>query len=622
METSKLTTSSSSSGGTPIRTCQCGARMASSKYDPHVICASCIGFDCSLEVRCESCKEWSDDLMNTFLKHKNELKYKRENKKKKKKIVSTNKDQLGNVSSAQKSGVSDSESMTLGSEALAQVDVNKVIEDLDRSWDSRFKEFKNQLSSSLESSMSMMFNQLSKASFSAPSQVPGDKSLGKRRTAPSPEEPHPGKSLGGNQEEQVPGKTPSLFPSRPVGAEVPGPSGVGNRDFVQSNMIRGDGGLDPEDDLDEFDEDDDTDVGGDAGNLPVRPTLPPSQEIDTDSVQFSQLFDLVVGFFPQATVEAPPAPPVSAITEGIFAPAPSRVKTKKRFSRFERFVGVRGDIQRDVSARALSGKKGLKYLLQHERGSYHLAGSDADKPPEPNLALPRLTSPKVVSEKMSVSLSLEEVKKIESLLIASQESQSFSMWLFGGLLNYVKGSNFAPPDVALFERMCSSITGAQVRTNALLQKLQAFMVMNRRQLYLAHAPASLNDEQKVRLMSAPVFNDDLFNSTTLESVISEHQGDVSAASNQSLVKAISSVLPSLVGRGKKRSYDEVAPGMASMASPLSDPKASTSGISASSIGGRNFYNRGRGRGNRGGLSRGRGRGDSKSSGNPKKGFQN
>lgn len=52
-------------------------------------------------------------------------------------------------------------------------------------------------------------------------------------------------------------------------------------------------------------------------------------------------------------------------------------------------------------------------------------------------------------------------------------------------------------------------------------------------------------------MSSPVFSGVMFDLTTLETVIAEHQVDVSAASSQSLVKAISSVLPSLVGKARR-----------------------------------------------------------------------
>ena len=270
----------------------------------------------------------------------------------------------------------------------------------------------------------------------------------------------------------------------------------------------------------------------------------------------------------------------------------------------------------------MSGDKSLGYLLRHGRGSYELAGEEFNKPPVPNPSLYRLTSPKVVTDKMSVSIPLSDLKKIESLLIATQESQSFSMWLFGGLLNYIKSSGYHPPEIAMFERLCSSITGAQVRSNSFLQKLQAFMTLSRRKLYLSHAPPSIVEEQRSKLLASPVFSEFLFDQNTLDQVLAEHKEDVSTSTNQTLAKTMSSVLPSLVG--KKRKLDDSASslGMASAGSPLSVPKASTCGTSAPIVGGLQSHNRGRGRGGRGGVSGGRRRGDSKGSRNPKKDFQN
>ena len=98
-------------------------------------------------------------------------------------------------------------------------------------------------------------------------------------------------------------------------------------------------------------------------------------------------------------------------------------------------------------------------------------------------------------------------------------------------------------------RVCVNNYGNSSLFELLVTELQAFLVMNRSQLYLAYAPASLNDVQKMRLLGSLVFSGELFDSATLETVIAEHQGEVSTGSSQSLVKAILSVLPSLIGKG-------------------------------------------------------------------------
>ena len=53
-----------------IRTCNmCRARMSNLDLDPHLICISCRGVDCTLADRCNECVVWPDERMNAYLKH-------------------------------------------------------------------------------------------------------------------------------------------------------------------------------------------------------------------------------------------------------------------------------------------------------------------------------------------------------------------------------------------------------------------------------------------------------------------------------------------------------------------------------------------------------------------------
>ena len=137
---------------------------------------------------------------------------------------------------------------------------------------------------------------------------------------------------------------------------------------------------------------------------------------------------------------------------------------------------------------------------------------------------------KKVSDKRAVSVPMEELRKMESALIAAKESQSFNMWLVGALIHYAKSSGFVPPDVTLFEWICTSISGAQVRTNALISKVQAYSVLQRRSLALAHAPATLSEDQRINLLSSSLHDERLFAESAIASALSEHQADVACSS--------------------------------------------------------------------------------------------
>ena len=73
------TTASSAASLTPVdssasRSCiKCHQRMSSLKYDQHTICTQCRDVLCNLTNRCAECRDWSNDIMNDYLKHKKSL---------------------------------------------------------------------------------------------------------------------------------------------------------------------------------------------------------------------------------------------------------------------------------------------------------------------------------------------------------------------------------------------------------------------------------------------------------------------------------------------------------------------------------------------------------------------
>lgn len=597
-----METINSAKSETPRRVCPCGMRMASVKYDPHLRCSNCIGKQCAFNDRCETCHEWSDDTMNLYLRHQAKLQSKRESKRKRKLESGSGGtcETSESVSGSQHSGVSEVSSLDLGSDHVSQEDISRALINIEQAWEQRFTDFQNSISASMSNQLGSLFNNFASSFRTAPSQVPVNQSTGTRQTDPSPEEPQNGNRLEGNREEQVPREKPSLCPPISVSSINVGASCSG---LGQGQGTSGD--REPGSELGSEDE------GSESGSR-LDPNL------NLSEIQLKQLQDLVIGFFPEAKDPNVVPPKPVAATEGIFAPAPTRGQPREKMTRFQRFSSLKKEVEDEALAKDNVKVKSFRHLLKPERGSYQVADRDFQESPIPNSSIPRLTSPRLVTEKMCVSVPLEDLRRLENTTHALQDTQSFSMWLLAGLLQYIKSAGFQPPDLPMFERLCSSITGAQVKNNACLNRIQAYCVLNRRRLYLSHAPPSLSEEQKLKLMNSPIFGKELFDGPTLDSIISEHQGDVSTKANQHLVTAISS----WVGQGnKKRKIDESSSGMASPGTPLSEPRASTSGTSASQVRGQQFHNRGRGRGGRGGVPRARGRGVLKASGNSKKNFQ-
>ena len=63
----RTSTASSSATTTDVpahRSCGRGVcRMSSVKYDKHTLCLNCTDVQCSLDVRCDACKEWISEVL-------------------------------------------------------------------------------------------------------------------------------------------------------------------------------------------------------------------------------------------------------------------------------------------------------------------------------------------------------------------------------------------------------------------------------------------------------------------------------------------------------------------------------------------------------------------------------
>ena len=59
---------------TARRSChRCHRRMSSLTFDKHTVCVSCRDVVCSVEVRCDECREWSTDAVAEYVRRKRSL---------------------------------------------------------------------------------------------------------------------------------------------------------------------------------------------------------------------------------------------------------------------------------------------------------------------------------------------------------------------------------------------------------------------------------------------------------------------------------------------------------------------------------------------------------------------
>ena len=218
----------------------------------------------------------------------------------------------------------------------------------------------------------------------------------------------------------------------------------------EPNITFPEGLVDDGDSQDEFDgeEDSQDELGGEEGAQGDTPKTPGSQAgdlgespsdpaiLDRFSVQFKRVFDTVVGFFPEATTQAPQPESQLAATEEIFANHAPFETENKRFHRFSKFEQVRESVANMATSPSIVKQKDFRDLLKHAKGSYQLWGPEPEAPSQFNTELSRLRQ-SFSGDSLSTSFSTKDMDALEDL-ISTQESQSFSMWLLAGLLRSIK----------------------------------------------------------------------------------------------------------------------------------------------------------------------------------------
>ena len=189
----------------------------------------------------------------------------------------------------------------------------------------------------------------------------------------------------------------------------------------------------------------------------------------------------------------------------------------------------------------------------------------------------RLTKVKATNNS-SVTVPIEEFKKIEAALSSLQENQSFSFWLIATMNAYVRESGFVPPDEALFTRLSNSLSLAMVDQARSSFALSACMNLTRRAHFLKFAQSTVSEGQKCRLMATSPFSDRLFYESTLGEVIKEYEGAAATTSHLDLSKAVAKGLFNFTG---KRKFDDSQANPGSPLVPHATP--STSKASAASM---------------------------------------
>ena len=355
-------------------------------------------------------------------------------------------------------------------------------------------------------------------------------------------------------------------------------------------------------------------IGG-AGATSPNHSEDGSENPITATAEFHELWELVVSFFPQAKVEGDRPPPPKFLAKANEEPVP--VNVSGRFGLYDRLKRLKEDLAFKVKAGAKESKK-ASTVLPRRRGAYKVVGEDALTPAPPlNELYRRLTFSKP-SNNASVSVPLEELRRLEGALVSLQETQSFSFWLVAALFEYLRSNGFVPPDGPLFSRLEDSLSLALVDQARTALSLSAFSVLTRRAHFLKFA-SLVPEGQKAKLLGSDPFGKDLFDGEILEEIVKDFEGAQATSSHINVSKAVTKGLFMLAkAKGDKEAPSQstggkspvVAPGNGNQSRPDAQNSfdASSRGSSARGRGARrparsNFRSRGGGR-----YQRGSGRG--------------
>ena len=105
------------------------------------------------------------------------------------------------------------------------------------------------------------------------------------------------------------------------------------------------------------------------------------------------------------------------------------------------------------------------------------------------------------------------------------------MWLWSGLLAFVRLQCFAPEDAVLFNTLVTSLSKSLAHQASVSASHTAFIELKRREFYLSHLPAYFSDVNNRGVLSYPaVCSDFLFAEADIARLLADTQASSSLRS--------------------------------------------------------------------------------------------
>ena len=526
---------SSTSSGLQQRSCaKCPSRMSSIDCDKHLYCIKCRGYECSVELRCDECKDWSKEEMLAHEKIRKSLASKSKGRGK----------SSSSSKSSRKPTSSPSTSVPLDLDDRFEAQHDRMVRDMDERMEllssSLLDQIKNLIGFQDSNSANPNLN------YHGASAFPGRDSY---HSVPKPPQPQTKDASEGGKGMQKAGvaHAPLVDDSLPRARAAQAPHFQGeHRDLPPAGSSARDRREWSYED-DRLDDDDDDLEDGEQAAEPLLDRA------------FARLVDYIYGRFPHSKPQsaAPSAPRCEY--ESYFAVNDPPEPARKFMRLYPRVSEIQTSVH-DYAANLSRESRPLFRVLPSRRRAFSI-GDELDfcRQRFINSDFARICRSRSVAKSRMASVSLADLERLDRVSRMNLAGDSQCFWFFSALLVQLKEDGYQPSNPSLFDKSISSLSAAlATQTNATVC-LSEFITTKRRESYLSHSSFTLPESLKRDLLVAPGTDSLLFNQPLLSSAI-ENMKEDSLLSSTSSLASISKAAIKSKSQGGSCDLDAPRPG--------------------------------------------------------------
>ena len=181
------------------------------------------------------------------------------------------------------------------------------------------------------------------------------------------------------------------------------------------------------------------------------------------------------------------------------------------------------------------------------------SGAPSDRGARGNCPLCPPINPALITKSRAGSVTFSDVEGLERMSRTVVGGFSQSYWLLSSLLSQLKQDGYQPSEPSLFDKTIQSLSSLMALQTSLVSGMTDFLIVKRRESFLAHVSVPLSAPQKHELQVSSGSNDFLFDQELLEKTSGQVKEDSIISSNVSLSRLVRSGF-----RGKRSSSDASA----------------------------------------------------------------